>query len=176
MNDQFVSPVAGGRELRECLFDVQSYAQAGVMPPIITFFGHTQDVSGPQVTNMTKANELPAGERMQVYSLKIALLNAAAADLAKVRKLYRVRVFVAEKPVLTGPTMKFPYGGNAISEGTEVSAIPFFINDDTLVIDIPEGVRFRVELQSSTGYTLADGTKGMDILVELDGIHTVPIN
>lgn len=171
-----VSAANGSRELREGLFDVVSFAKQTAVGPIVTFFGHTQDVSGPQVTNLTKANELPAGESMKVYSLRIAFLTAAAADIAAVRKAFRVRLFVAEKPVLTGPTQKFPYGGNASSEATEVSAQPFWITDDSLVIPIPEGVRFRVELQGSAAYTLTDANKGLDILCELDGIHAVPVN
>ncbi len=175
-NPELVDANNGSRELREGLFDVVSFAKTTQMPTTITFFAHTQDVNGPQVTNLTKANELPAGEEMTVYSMKIALKNVAAADAAAIRKNYRARLIVAEKPVLTGPLEKFPYGGNAQSEVTEVAAQPFWINDDTLAIDIPSGVRFRVELQSNATYTLTDANKGVDILLELDGIHAVPIN
>lgn len=175
-NPALVDANNGSRELREGLFDVVSFAKTTDVGPTVTFFGHTQDVSGPQVTNMTKANELPAGESMTVYSLKIALKNVAAADAAAIRKAFRIRLLVAEKPVLTGPLEKFPYGGNAQSEITEVAAKPFWINDDTLAIEIPSGVRFRVELQGSAKYTLTDANKGVDFLCELDGIHAVPIN
>jgi hypothetical protein len=176
VNPSLIDPNNGSRELREGLFDVVSFAKQTAVGPIVTFFGHTQDVAGPQVTNMTKANELPAGESMLAYSLKIAFKNAAAADLAALRKAFRARLYVAEKPVLTGPTEKFPYGGVATSEGTEVSALPFWINDDTLAIPIQEGVRFRVQLEGNAAYLLTDANKGVDILCELDGIHAVPIN
>jgi hypothetical protein len=176
-NSDFVDPIVGSRELREGLFDVVSFAALAVVGPTVTFFGHTQDVSGPQVTNLTKANELPTGEQMLVYSLKIAFKNAdTATDLPKLRKAFRARLFVAEKPVLTGPTEKFPYGGVATSEGSEINARPFWIQDDTLVIKIPSGVRFRVELQGNASYTLTHATKGVDIVCELDGIHAVPMN
>lgn len=180
MNPALIDPMNGSRELREGLFDVVSYAAQAVIPATITFFGHTQDVSGPQVTNLTKANELPAGESMRVYSLRIGFTGGTgldATDLAAIRKKFRVRLFVAEKPVLTGLTQQFPFGGGMLSdEGSEVGAIPFWITDDDLAIQIKEGVRFRVELQSSASYTLTHASKTVDIIVMLDGIHAVPVN
>jgi hypothetical protein len=176
MNADMVDPIQGARELRESLYDVVSYAQGAVMPTVVSFFSHTKGVAGPQVTNLTRANQLPTGEAMVVYSVRLLIKNGAAADVAKIRKNYALRIIVAGKQLLIGPTEKFPYGGNALGEGTEVSAQVFFIDDDSLVIKIQPTIDFQVDLVSNATYTLTDGTKGVDLLCELDGIHTVPMN
>lgn len=165
-----IDPENGSRELREPLFDVMTYAPLAVLPTVISFFGHTEDVSGPEVTNMTKPNELPAGEHMKVMRLRVGFANTDAGDLAAILKAYRAQLIVAGKAVLTAPLYMVPYGGTL-----DTAYILFEISEQD-AIEIQEGARFRVELQSKAGYTLVGVGKGTDINVALDGIHAVPIN
>lgn len=176
MNSDLIDPNIGGRELREGLYDMVSYAKTTDVPAVVNFFSHKESTDGPGVTNMEKPNELPAGQAMTVYSMKLAILNAAAADLAAIRKNYRLRLYVAGKPVLSGKTEKFPFGGVATSEAGEAAAQIFWINSEELKIVIQTGVNFRVALEAAAKYTLTDANKGVDFLVELDGIHIVPQN
>jgi hypothetical protein len=177
MNSDFVDPIQGSRELRSPIYDVVSFAKQVAVGPVVSFFTHTRNGSGPQVTNLEKANELTAGERMVVYSIRLLVKGAAAADAAALRKAFAVRLKVAGKEVFISPTEKCPYGGVGISDaGSEMNAQVFKIESDDLAIVIPQGVTFSADLVGSAAYTLTDANKGVDFVLELDGIHTVPMN
>lgn len=163
----------GSRELREPLYDVVSYAQAAVVPTTVSFFGHTRAANGVQVTNLSKANELGAGEHMQVYRIRVGLLNALAADVAAIRKAYALEVTIAGKRVLTTPLALVPLGGSVDA------AYAMFELPEDLKLEIQSSVAFQVELKGSATYTMtatASSGVGVDILVVLDGVHAVPIN
>ncbi|MBZ5580898.1 MAG: hypothetical protein LAQ30_01610 [Acidobacteriia bacterium] len=171
MGNDYINPNLGALELREALYDTLSYAKGAALPTTLAFFTHTISVNGAQVTNMKKANELPAGEAMDVYRVRIGFRDVAAADLLAIKQLFAVVMKVAGKEVLRGPIEMFPGGGSFES----TAAFATFDIPEDLVHKIPPSTTFNFELVGA-GYTLLDATLGVDIVAMLDGIHAVPRN
>ena len=158
-------------DIREPLFDVFTADAQAVLPTQIQMFVTPKGpTKGPEETNMTKSGELPAGEEMQVYSVKVQFTDMAKADMIGFAKSYVGRLQINGVPKLTLP---LDVRGDATNG----------INDANVSIDLPEeykhqltvGTTFYWEFISRTGYTLTDAAKAAHIRVELDGIHTVKL-
>ena len=102
---------------------------AGAFGTKSIMFGHLAGSDGIQVTNMTKAFELPGPECFTVFALRCVLLSCALADVKslyinKVIRLTRGRAIELEAPVEY-------FGGGAGIHGFTTDATSNFYNNGT---------------------------------------------
>jgi hypothetical protein len=155
------------------MFDTQTLA-IGALAKSLVFFVQAQNGStiGPEITNMTKSNgELPNPERMQVYSVRVELINFGKADAIGLITNYAIKISLNGSPYMHAPITFCPQGGgvvgdefNGIADARATLQFP-----EEFKIDWTQGTQVQVKLESGAGYTMiAAGT----VRIWLDGIHT----
>ncbi len=163
------------------IYDTKTIS-AGATGASIAFFAQQRSTVGRAVTNMTKANELPAGERFEAYSLRLLLLNCAKADIDALYAGFAALLKVSGKPVLEGPVEYFSGGGGIYGADSTASVFNYNngVPDPRAVVMFPEQYKIAIEAGEPLELTL-EGTSftagaTMKIKALLEGVHYWPVN
>jgi hypothetical protein len=149
---------------------------SGAQATLLTMFGRTAGGSGINVTNMTKAYELPGTEAFLLNALRVVPLTISEADWILLVKGYIVR-FIRGRAVELEAGLEFFTGGAGIVTplATSTTAVSNGIADPRAVaslMDEPiriEGTdRFEVQLVGPSAVTTAGATW---LRVYLDGAY-----
>lgn len=168
------------RDIREALYDtVIVAANTAIGTRKVLFQTPQSSTVGADATNMTKAGELPAPERMSVYRVAVVFTYMLAADIAAVCKNYVIRVVVGGKSMLISPLVlnQEPKIVATLASDIVLSAVAEVNLPEDFKIEIDQGQPFYVELIATTGVTTVNTNgQGLHARVLLDGVHTVQVN
>lgn len=162
------------------LYDTKTIA-AGATGAVITFFAQLRSIVGRAVTNMTKANELPAGERFEAFSLRLLLLNCAKADIFALYTGFGAIMKVSGKTLLEAPVDYLPGGGGITGEDNTAATMHYTngVADPRAVVMFPD--LYKIPIEAGEPFEIAlEGTSfvasaTMVIRAVLEGVHFRPI-
>jgi len=102
-------------EQRRPLFDTIKVTSGSAIPAPLTFFGHTKGGDGEQITNLQEAFKIPPPGDFDCYSLRLAAIGCAKADLLNIMKGYNFYLLVGpDETIITEGPMEYWPGGAGV--------------------------------------------------------------
>lgn len=172
------------KEVYRPLWDTMTLA-AEAMGTMKQFFTTPMSsTKGIELTNLNKAGELAAGERFDVYAMRIVLhAFQNQLDIEGIMTSYAARLYISNVVQLEGPVEYFAAGAgvqgmldgaaaaavclsNGIADPRATAQMP-----PDFIVQIPTGSNFKVQLEGSSYTMTSTGT----IRIMLEGVFTEPI-
>lgn len=167
------------------LYDTVVVAADTLTEATIQFFKNTEASSGPQITNLQKANQLQAGDRFTVTSINFELVAPSDINFTALLKKYALRLLINRVNKWQAPISQCPAGGgpnarvatgddsavfyeatNGVPSQTAVFMFP--AGDDAPVIE--GDINFSAELVGAP-FTTADDANELFMRVYLHGLY-----
>ena len=170
------------RAVREALVETYILGANTDVPKKIVLFGDQQNsgqaTAYPERTNLSQATTLPHPESLELYRIKVNFVGMLAKDVISFCQKYVMRLYVSGTRRGTfyltpsdQPRVIATIATDVLTHSTVTIDLP-----EEFKIDIVSGKPFRVEFESSVGFTTVNSSGlGIFMRVELDGVHGLAI-